>query len=223
MSDYVSSLKTISLTYNADIEAITPEIQKIQFTATGSLLLNRPDKIRATRTGGYNAVELVADGKTVSVLSKDSNSYAQAEAPADIDQLVNLLRDEYGMELPGADLLVSSPYDALMPDVIEAKHVGRGVIDGVECEHLAFRNQETDWQLWIEVGDRPIPRKYIITSKATAAAPQYTLLIRDWKTDVEVAADAFAFQAPADAKRVDFKELKEIDEVPPGIIEGATR
>ena len=163
------------------------------------------------------------DGKTVTVLGKGLNAYAQADAPGMIDQLVDLLRNKYGLELPGADLLVSNPYEALISDVISAKHIGQGVIDGVECEHLAFRNQDTDWQLWVETGDRPIPRKFVITSKATAAAPQYTLLIRDWKTDVELGPDTFAFQPPADAKRVDLKALGDIDEVPPGIIKGDTR
>ena len=56
--------------------------------------------------------------------------------------------------------------------------MGRGVIDGIECEHLAFRNVDTDWQLWVEVGDPPIPRKMVITSKTTNSAPQYTLRVK---------------------------------------------
>ena len=68
---------------------------------------------------------------------------------------------------------------------MEAKHIGRGVIDGVECEHLAFRNFDTDWQLWVEVGDKPIPRKMVITSKTMNNAPQYTLRVKSWKTGVE--------------------------------------
>jgi hypothetical protein len=223
MSDYLASQKSISLSFDASIEVITPEIQKIQFDSSGKLLLSRPDKIRASRTGGYANVELVFDGKTVTVLGKNLNAYAQTDAPGSIDQLVDLLRNQYGLELPGADLLISNSYEALMADVITAKHIGQGVIDGVECEHLAFRNQDTDWQLWVRTGDQPIPCKFVITSKATAAAPQYTLVIKDFKTNVELAADAFAFQPPADAKKVDFKALGEIDEVPPGTIKGETR
>jgi len=223
MSDYMASQKSISLSFDTDIEVITSEIQKIQFASSGKLLLSRPDKLRASRTGGYADVELAFDGKTVTVFGKNLNAYTQADAPSTIDQLVDLLRNQWGFELPGADLLVSNPYEALMSDVITAKHIGQGVIDGVECEHLAFRNQDTDWQLWVETGDRPIPRKFVITSKATAAAPQYTLVIKDWKTDVELSPDVFAFQPPADAKHVDFKALGDIDEVPPGTIKGDTR
>jgi hypothetical protein len=223
MSDYMASQKSISLTFNSDIEVITPEIQKIQFASSGKLLLSRPNKLRASRTGGYSDVELVFDGKTITVLGKNLNVYAQSEVPGTVDQLVDFLRKQYSLEMPGTDLLVSNPYGVLMPTVIDAKHIGRGVIDGVECEHLAFRNQDTDWQLWVDVGDHPIPHKYVITSKATAAAPQYTLLIKDWKTDVEMGTDAFAFQPPAEAEKVDFKALHNIDEVPPGVVKGEKR
>ena len=88
-----------------------------------------------------------------------------------------------------------------MANVIEGKHIGQGVVDGVECEHLAFRGPETDWQIWIETGAKPVPRKYVITSKTIAGAPQYTLKIKDWKTDANADGD-FAFKAPADATKV---------------------
>jgi hypothetical protein len=223
MSDYVTSQKSLSVTFDADIEVITPEIQKIQFASSGTVQVSRPDKLRATRTGGYADIELVFDGKTISVLGKDANAYAQADVSGTIDQLIALLRDQYSIDMPGADLLLSNAQGAMMEDVLDAKHIGRGVIDGVECEHLAFRNQETDWQLWVEVGDRPIPRKYVITSKSVASAPQYTLRIKEWKTDAAPDAKAFAFEPPAGAKKVDFEVLSDIDEVPAGIVKGGTR
>jgi hypothetical protein len=220
MSDYLASQKTISLAFDADIEVITPDIQKIQFASSGQILLSRPDKLRASRTGGYADVELVFDGKTATVFGKHVNAFTQLDAAGSVDQLVALLRHQYLIELPGADLLSGHVYDDLIQDVLDAKHIGRGVIDGVECEHLAFRNQDTDWQLWVEIGERPIPRKYVITSKAVTGGPQYTLRIRDWKTDAQVGADAFAFSPPAGAKQVEITALSGIDEVPPGISVG---
>jgi hypothetical protein len=101
-------------------------------------------------------------------------------------------------------------------DVIEARHIGVGVIDGVECEHLAFRNLETDWQIWIEIGDRPIPRKYVITSKSVNGAPQYTLRVKEWRTDVPT--DAFAFKPSQGANKVALEALTDTDEVPQGTV-----
>ncbi len=215
MSDYVRAQQTIVLTFDSAIEVITPQLEKIQFTNSGRLLASRPDKLRAERVGGYSHVELVFDGKTVNILSESLNAYVQIDAQGTIDQLIGSLRLGHGVALPGADLLLSSPYDALIADVIEAKHIGRGVVDGIECEHLAFRNFDTDWQLWVEVGDRPVPRKLVITSKTIAAAPQYTLRIKTWNTDVEPAADAFAFDPPADARVLGAEDLIMLDELPP--------
>src|SRR5476649_1676694 len=132
MTDYVASQKVISATYDSDIEVITNDLQKIQFASSGQMLLSRPDKARVSRTGGYADVELIFDGKTLSALGKNVNSYAQTDAAGTIDQLVARLRNEFGVAIPGADLLLSGAYDELMKDVLDAKHIGRGVIDGIE-------------------------------------------------------------------------------------------
>jgi hypothetical protein len=216
MSDYVAAQKTLSITFDSDIEVITSELQKIQFTSSGQVQLSRPDKLHATRTGGYTDVEVVYDGKMLTVNGKDKNIFAQIDAPGSVDQLITTLRDKFSVAAPGGDLLLSRSFDDMMADVIDAKDIGRGVVDGVECEHLAFRNVDTDWQIWIELGARPIPHKYIITTKATTGMPQYTLRIKDWKTDV--AADAFAFKSAAGAKKVAFEALADTDEVPQGSV-----
>jgi len=41
-----------------------------------------------------------------------------------------------------------------------------------------------------------MPRKIVITSKTLAAAPQYTVRIKTWKTDVTPAAGTFTFVPP---------------------------
>lgn len=183
MSDYVSSQQIIELTFHSDIEVITPELEKIQFTNSGGALVSRPDRLRAHRLGGYSEVELVFDGSTVGIDGKSLDGYAQFEAAGTIDDLIHVLREGHGVALPGADLLLSNSYDVLIEGVLEAKHIGRGVIGGVECEHLAFRNFDTDWQLWVQVGEQPIPRKMVITSKTVNSAPQYTIHITSWTTN----------------------------------------
>lgn len=223
MSDYVASQKTISLTYDSDVEVITSEVEKIQFTSSGRVLLSRPDKVRVSRTGGYADAEVVFDGKTVTALGKNINSFSQLEAVGSIDQLITKLRGMNVVSAPGADFLGTRVYDDLMADVISAKHIGRGVIDGVECEHLAFRDLDVDWQIWIEVGARPIPRKYVVTSKGVGAAPQYTLRIKDWNTDVAISGDAFAFTPPQGANKVALGDLVNFDEIPQGVVAGAKK
>lgn len=109
---------------------------------------------------------------------------------------------------------ISQSYDVLIADVMAAKYIGHSVIDGRECEHLAFRNHDTDWQLWVELGDRPILRKLVITSKTVNSAPQYTVRIKEWKTDVRPAPDAFTFVPHTGVQRLKPDELIELDELP---------
>jgi hypothetical protein len=220
MFDYVANQKNITIAYDSDIEVVTPALQKLQFTASGQVRLSRPDRLRASRTGGYTDVEFVFDGRTFTVLGKNTGVFAQWDTPGSISQLVGRLRDEAGLDVPGADLLLARGYDELMGDVIDVKHIGRGVVDGRECDHLAFRNLDVDWQVWIEAGDRPIPRKYIITSKTVTGAPQYTLRFKDWNTDAVAAADAFSFSPPAGTRKIDMSALEDMDEVPHGTAGG---
>jgi len=215
MSDHMAAQQTVELRFDSAIEVITPQLEKIQFTNSGHALLSRPDKLYAHRLGGYADVQLFFDGKQVSIYGKDLNAYAQFEGPGSVDQLLDALAVGHGVALPGADLLLSNSYEALAADVMEAKYVGRGVIGGRECEHLAFRNFDTDWQLWVEAGDRPIPCKMVITSKTLNGAPQYTLVVTGWKSGIKPAADAFSFTPPTGAEKLDPNELIELDELPP--------
>ena len=85
MSDFIAMQQNVSITFDADIEVITPDVQKIQFTNSGTVLMSRPDKLRATRTGGYSDVELFFDGRTATFVSKDDKVYTRLEAPGSID------------------------------------------------------------------------------------------------------------------------------------------
>ena len=212
MTEYVSKQGSLSVKYDSDVEVVSPSLQKIQFSASGEVSLSRPDKFRATRTGGYADVEIISDGSTVTVHDRDAKRFAQIAAAADFDKLVEKLRTDSILEIPGADLLASNAFEALSSEVLESKVVGSGIVDGVLCDHLAFRNAETDWQIWIESGERPLPRKYVITSKTFVTAPQYSLRLRDWKAG-DVGGKAFEFAPPSGSTRVEIATLR-IDEIP---------
>jgi len=214
MSDYMAAQKSISFAYDSDLEVVTKDHQKLALLSSGTVTLNRPDKIRATRHGGFADVELLFDGKTLTLLGKNANLYAQADIPGTIDHLIKELRVKYKKPLPAADLLMADVYDQLMPAVIDVKDLGSGVVGGIECDHLAFRTEDVDWQIWIAQGARPYPCQYVITSKLVDAGPQYSIRVRDWKTGEEVTSDDFSFNNSTQAKKIDLNNLPETDELP---------
>jgi hypothetical protein len=223
MSDYLAAQNAVSFAFDAELEVVTRDGQKLAVANSGAVTLNRPDKVRVTRRGGFADVEMVFDGKMLTLLGKNANAYAQIDVPGTIDHLVDELRDTYNRPIPGADLLLSNVYDQLMPEVVDVKDLGSGVIGGVECDHLAFRTEEVDWQIWIAQGPRPYPCRYTITSKKIAAGPQYSVRIRDWKTGNEVGAANFAFRNTTNATKRDFKDLPGTDELPEIFERGVSR
>lgn len=214
MSDYLASQPNLSVKFDAELDIITPAIEKIQFSASGDVLLSRPNKFHARRNGGYNEVEVISDGTTVTILSRGDKSFSQISSPGSVDMLIDMLRTKYGVDMPGADLLLTNSYNELMAGVLMAKHIGVGVIDNLECEHLAFRNADTDWQLWVRTGDKPLPCKYVIATKTVAASPEYTIRFREWATPPSIPASAFAFTPPKGGTAVPFEQLTEIGELP---------
>ncbi len=99
-----------------------------------------------------------------------------------------------------------------MPLVNDVKDLGSGVIGGVECDHLAFRAEDVDWQIWINQGDRPYPCQYVITDVSTSGWPQYTIVVRNWATGAD-AETADGIDLPPDATEVDVSEVPDFDEL----------
>ena len=214
MSDYMASQKAISFAFDATLEIVTIDEQKLGLASSGSLVLNRPDKIHVARTGGFTDVEMFFDGKTMTLLGKNLNVYTQVDIPGNIDHLVNELKDTYGRPLPAADLMLSHPYDEMMGEVVDVKDLGSGVVGGIVCDHLAFRTADVDWQIWIAQGDAPYPCRYVITSKGIQGGPQYTVQLRDWQAGDGVAATDFRFKNTTTADKVELTELKGAEELP---------
>ena len=217
MTEYVTAQKAISFDYDVSLEVITGDDQKLTLAASGNVELARPDKVRARRSGGFADIETVFDGKTLTILGKNMNVYTQVAIPGSIDHLVDELREKYNRPLPAADLLISNSYDELMEDVVDVKDLGSGVIGGTECDHLAFRKRDVDWQIWIAQGARPYPCRYEIATKVVAGSPAYSIQIRDWKTGSNVASGGFSFTPPPGARQVnvaDLAKLKDMSDLP---------
>ncbi|CAI8886238.1 DUF2092 domain-containing protein [Pseudomonas sp. IT-P253] len=220
MSDYMAAQKNISFNYDTDFDVVTKQNQKLTLAASGTLVINRPDKIRNNRSGGFADVEMLFDGKTLTLFGKNANAYTQVEVPGTLDHLIDQLRNKFNRPLPGADLLMSNPQAELMDGVNDIKDLGSGVIGGVECDHLAFRTKDVDWEIWIAQGDRPYPCRYVITSKQVTGWPQYSIQLRDWKSGDEVTADDFAFNNSTNAKKIELKDLPNADDLPKNFVRG---
>jgi hypothetical protein len=211
MTDYLAAEQSLSFDVDSSVEVVTTDDQKLTIASSASVALQRPDKFHLLRRGGFATIELIFDGKTLSVLNRDANIYGQSDLPGTVDQLVETLRDQYQRPLPAADLLSADASAVLLADVTEVRDLGSGVIRGEECDHLAFRTPEVDWQIWIAQGDVPHPCRFVITSKNATGWPEYTLEFGAWGSGA--VQPEFAFAAPAGAKKAELTDIPDLDEV----------
>src|SRR5215217_3123072 len=60
MYAYLARKKNLSADIDMSLDVVTPQLETITFDASGSVLVARPNNIRATRKGGYADIELIS-------------------------------------------------------------------------------------------------------------------------------------------------------------------
>ena len=208
MSDYVGGQQTVSFDFEAVFEVVTREDQKLALVSSGAVELARPDKLHARRSGGFADVEMFFDGQALTLVGKHANLFTRIPVDGSIDDLMDAMSTRFNRPVPAADLLTADSYGQLIEDVTDIKDLGSGVVNGVECDHLAFRTEGVDWQIWIAQGDRPYPCRYSITSKTMALHPPYSITIRNWNAGDQLADGAFVFANDSNAEEIDPKDLE---------------
>jgi len=212
MSDYLAAQKDIAFDYDATIDVVTRDFEKLELASSGAFRLSRPNKAHVTRRGAIADVELFFDGAKLTVFARRQNAFADVPVGGSVGDLVDLIEHQYDVELPAADLFVAHMYDQLIEPVTVAKDLGIGFVGGVECEHLAFRSFSVDWEVWVRTGKDPIPCRYVITSKFEPAAPQYSIQFSNWRSGADAPADTFAFDNKAGATKVELGQLGDLND-----------
>ncbi len=212
MSSYLAQTQAFSVNADIDFEVVARNGQKLQLSSFATIVLQRPNKFQIQRRGMLADAEFIFDGEMLTLHGKRNNVYAQLDVPGTIDDAIRAFEMETGIPAPGADLLFADPYAILSTGVENSTYIGTAYINGIECHHLAFREDEFDWQLWVQSGDRPLPMKYVITSKWITGAPQYEIRLRDWNTNPQIDDEQFTFAAPEGATRLETLPTEELDE-----------
>jgi hypothetical protein len=209
MSDYLAARKQFTVQTENTLEIVLASGQKLQFASPATASVWRPNKLRADRKGDILNQEFFYDGKNLTLYNPKENLYATTAAPPTIDEMLDFSREKLDVIAPGAEVLYSNAAERMLKVTTSGFVVGPSVVGGVKSTHLAFRGAEVDWQIWIEEGGRPLPRKFVLTSKQVKGEPQFTVLVRSWDLAPKLTDQMFTFTPPKGAKKIDFLNLTE--------------
>ena len=211
MSTFLQGLKSFSIRSVSTRDEVVAFGYKLQHNETSTITVQKPNMLRSEVVGDIRNRTFVYDGKNLTIFSPDDNAYAIA--PDTLGKLIGGLLNA-GIEMPTIDVLVQASKGNIAENVRGGILVGETLIEGVACDHLAFRQADADWQIWVEQGARPLLKKLVVTTRYEVGDPQYTAVLH-WNLNPKIDSNTFVFTPPKGANKIPFADPAAINVVEP--------
>jgi hypothetical protein len=201
MGAYLRSLKSFQVIADATHDDVLEDGLIVQTNSKVDLLAAAPNRLRVEVTADDKHRLYLYDGKNFTVWARIVNYYATVPAPPTAAELFKKVEEKYNIQLPLIDLFKWGTSEDDISKIKTAIDVGPATVEGVTCEHYAFHQEGVDWQIWIQLGQFPLPRRLVITTLTDEARPQHSDTL-NWNLAPSFNDEAFVFDPPPDAKRV---------------------
>jgi hypothetical protein len=182
--------------------------QRVQTDRTVTLQVRRPNRLHAEVHSTRRNRELLYDGDNITLFNRAQNFYGTVHTSGSLDEAMDEASERFGIAIPLEDFLRSDPHKDFLAKATSGSDIGPVTVMGVPCEHLVFSQENIDWQVWIEDGAVPAPRKFVITYKDEPDSPQFTAIFSDWDFTTKLPDYLFKFDPPAGAAKIRVAEMK---------------
>jgi hypothetical protein len=208
MCDFLKSQQ--QFTYKAEVldDEVYEGGKKLQYGVDMETFVRRPDRVRVNAEGDLIDKQFYFDGKTITLYDKDHNVYGVLEVPPDIESALQKANKEFGVRVALTDLASPNLWEVLDKRIKDAVYVGLHKVRGVPCHHLAFDGDKAHLQVWIEAGDKPLPRKVVMTARQATGSPAWMAYLYDWNLSPQLQDNLFVFTPPDGAQRIKFIPVK---------------
>ncbi len=210
MVSQLKSLDSFSVHMEKTFDDVMWDGAKIQFSGAVDLSVRQPDRLYIEYGDEFTSKELWYDGKNFTLHDHLKNVYMRVDAEPNIRDALTALRDQYDIFLPLMSLLRGNAAENYGAGVTVRRYIGVHDVEGIPCHHLLFRGDEIDWQLWIQEGDTPLLRKYVVTYKQLEGAPQEAVVLTEWELNPTLEDQLFEADVPEDAVRAEILEKDEV-------------
>ena len=204
MSTFTSSLDQAVIKGFSTADARLPAGLMVSNTAEGTITYRRPGSLRMTQFDGLQRKEIVFHDGKFTVFGTERNYYAQASLPENIDAALEYAIKDLELDLPLIELVYQDASKLLIRSGATIIYLtDKARINGVDCHHIAIRDDEIDYQLWVEEGARALPRQIMMTSKWEGGAPRFIANL-SWDTNAEIDPAVFTFTPPEGSINIGF-------------------
>ena len=203
MANLLAKAQRLGVAVDCTYDVVQDSGQKIEFGERRELTLRRPDRARAnvTRRDGSRR-GLLFDGTQLTAFDLDEKVYATVQKPGTVDAALAYYTQDLKMRLPLRELFAAD-FPQQLKDVLgSARLVGTETVGGVATDHVAFRGDTADVQLWIARDGDPLPQRIVITYRLAEGQPQFEADFHGWTFNPDVPDSAFTFVPAAGAEKI---------------------
>jgi hypothetical protein len=216
MTEFISGASAFTIVADMANEVLQKDGQTLEFGTNITASLRRPSQANVhfdNRDG--NSVTIILDGDTISVFSTIGNAhvYDTTRQPGDIDASFVFLAEQLGTPDQLNHFFSIDLTDSMKRMVKSGYYVGEATIAGILCHNLALSNEDEDVQLWVAKGDKPVPRRIVVTYKNLEGQPQFRAQFEEWNFSPNLSETNFSYSPPAHADRIDFFQDPSVDEL----------
>ena len=203
MSAYLQSLSSFELVSRTSLDLVTNDDQKIQLDGVATYKVRKPDAFVIDVVSDEWNRRFIYTGREFTMYAPKLGYFSTWPAPATIRETIADVETRFGLSLPIDDLFRWGEPDGARVDALDSGYlVGVETVEGVKTNHYAFREDHIDWQVWIQQGDQPLPRKVVIVDRRDATQPAYIARLT-WTLNPALTDATFAAYRPGpDAKRI---------------------
>jgi len=200
MSTRLAGMQAFAYTVNEHREIVSRTGQKSMRESKRRVLIRRPNAFAFTGEGAAGQTAGWYDGHYITIVGDRDKVWARGPMPPTLDEALDYLASEYDLRVASADLLYSSPYDALMTKDTTGGWVGVEKVGEASCDHLAYAQEVVDWEIWLGA-ERRLPCQFKITYKKDPGQPTTTMTYSPLETP-QISDDSFTPKVPADYHRI---------------------
>jgi hypothetical protein len=208
MSQYLAKAKAFSYHAEVEFDQVLPGGPKIRLSGAVDVAVTRPGSLYVDYRDDVSDRVVWFENGLLTLFDPVASIYAEVSGPKDIDGMVAKLEKEHGVALPLGELAESDSHAVLTRGVELAYYVGVHNVEGIFCHHVVLQRKDLELQVFVEVGDKPLPRKLVFEYPNRVGSPQYTAFITEWSFEPP-AADLFAPKLPEDVAVVEFLPVVE--------------
>ena len=208
MSNFLKSANTLKVNTVGSLDVVTNNGQRIQLDGTTEYKIRRPGFV-IDYNSDIKSRRFIYDGKTFTVYSPKLGYYASVPAPGTNREVLDAIYNKFGISLPLEDLFRWDEGEraARLQALKSAYKVGTATIDGVGTDHFAFREEDVDWEVWIQRDGDPLPRKLVIVDRTDQSRPTFSTRLT-WQVNPAFTDADFSFVPDANAKRIQLATFK---------------